>query len=82
VKRLQQFYEDHEGACNVALSVGGIFAVIVASRRLKNRGGGNNNKPVGVDLWRSDSGGGSMITVHMKDGLIHQFFRNVDEINA
>jgi hypothetical protein len=81
VNRFQQFYEDHETACNVALSVAGIFAVIVVSSRFKHRGG-KDNKPLGVDLWQRDDGGGSMITVHMKDGLIHQFFRNVEGINA
>lgn len=81
MKRLRQFYEDHETAILGALSVTGIIVLGVAANRARIRRSSDSTRPLAVDLWQLDGGGASMIVVQTKDGAAHPFIREIGDLN-
>jgi hypothetical protein len=75
VKRIRQFYEDHETACNIAIGVASFAVFFGIARRVGKSV--KDSRPTAVDLWQLDGGGASMIVVHTKDGLDHHFIREI-----
>jgi hypothetical protein len=49
--------------------------MVFASRR--KAANGNGSRPTAVDLWQLEGGGASMIIVQTKDGMNHQFIRDM-----
>jgi hypothetical protein len=81
VKRIRQFYEDHQDACDFAMGVAGTVMAFTAGtiwmrRRMSSR---INNVPLTADYWTLDGGGASMISVNMSDGTSHHLFKEVAE---
>lgn len=75
MKRIRQFYEDNETACNIAIGIASFATFFVVAKRFGKTV--KDSRPAGVDLWNLDGGGASMIVVHTKDGMDHHFIREM-----
>lgn len=75
-KRIRDFYEDNKTICNITVACFGVAAVMTLASRRK-AANGNGSRPTAVDLWQLEGGGASMIIVQTKDGLNHQFIRDM-----
>lgn len=75
-KRIRDFYEDNKTICNIAGAAAGVAAIMVFASRRK-AANGNGSRPTAVDLWQLEGGGASMIIVQTKDGMNHQFIRDM-----
>ena len=77
MKRIRVFYEEHKSTCNLVGAAAGVATVLVLASKM--RAGGNGSRPTSVDLWQLDGGGASMIVVQTKNGMSHQFIREVTD---